>query len=130
MPALLTRMLIGPNTAPARATTSAAPLNLLTSHTTAPACGPMAAAASLRTAARRPAKTTLAPAEAICRAMARPRPVPPLVIKATSPARRKGLSILEVIGGRLIGLALCLLTALSTQAFRLCRQVELAGLAP
>src|ERR1017187_10114856 len=99
-------MLIGPNSASAFATTLLASLNLVTSQTTKPACGPIPAAASRSTAARRPARTTLAPADAMHRAIARPSPVPPPVIRATSPSRRKGGSPLEIIADDPAGLIL------------------------
>src|ERR1035441_601931 len=72
IPALLTRIVIGPNCASALAIALTTSLDLVTSQTTEPACDPMAAAASRSTAARRPARTTLAPAEAMHRAIAKP----------------------------------------------------------
>ena len=103
MPALLTRMVIGPSAASAPATARATEARSVTSMASAAASPPLArisAASCSSTSTRRAASATLAPAAASTRAKWRPKPEEAPVTSAVLPAS-ENRSLAVIVSPRL-----------------------------
>src|ERR1043166_4971575 len=92
MPALLTRIEMGPTRRVTLLIKSSASSILVTSCGCARAAGPSCCAALRSNSSRRPTSTTRAPDRTKHRATPNPSPLPPPVMSAVSPASEKALS--------------------------------------